>query len=294
MSIAVAISTRDRPEQLARCLEALRAGDVLPVEVVVADQSEGEATRAVVDQASGPELPVRYLRARPGGLGVAQNDAVGASSSELVAILDDDCIADRRWLAELAALFAAEPALGLAGGRVLPLGAVAPDAVAVSSRTSTVPLALTARAMPWDVGSGNNFAVRRSAWAAVGGCDERLGPGSPARGGVDMDVFYRLLQVAPARYVPAALVFHERTTAAGRIARRSAYGYGTGACIALWLRERHDRQAWRVLGAWLRMRSGLLARAVARRRWQAAYEELLVLCGTAAGLVHGIRVARRQ
>jgi hypothetical protein len=67
-----------------------------------------------------------------------------------------------------------------------------------------------------------------------------------------------------------------------------------GACVALWLRERRDGRAWRVLRAWLGMRLNLLARALARGRIGAAAEELLVLRGTAAGLVHGIRVARRQ
>jgi len=287
----VAISTRDRPQQLARCLAALAAGERLPDEVVVADQGAGPETRLVAEAA---ELPVRYVRARPGGLGVVQNDAVAATSADVVAILDDDCVADARWLAEVEAAFAADAALGLLGGRVLPLGEATPGTAAVSSRTSTTPLALHARSLPWEVGSGNNFAVRRQAWEAVGGCDERLGPGSPALGGVDMDVFQRLLAVTAARYEPAALVLHERTTSAGRLQRRRAYGYGMGACIALWLRERHDRRAWRVLRAWLAMRGRLLVRALARGRVRAAREELLVLAGTMAGVVHGVRVAQRQ
>ena len=67
-AVAVAISTRDRPASLRRCLASLRAGTTLPTEVVVSDQSSGEATRAIVDAASAC-LPIRYIRARPGGLG---------------------------------------------------------------------------------------------------------------------------------------------------------------------------------------------------------------------------------
>jgi GT2 family glycosyltransferase len=289
---SVAISTRDRPEALRRCLASLREGTLLPAEVVVADQSDGPETQTVVSEASSDSVPVRYLRARRGGLGVAQNDAVGAASSVFVAVLDDDCVADPCWLAELARALEGPPAAGLVAGRVLPLGPDRPGAYPVSSRISIEPRVFEGKALPWDVGSGNNFAVRRDLFEAIGGCDERLGPGSPSLGGVDMDLFYRLLRSgARARFAPGALVLHERTTREGRLSRRTAYGYGMGSCVRKWLGE-GDRFAWRVLAAWLRMRGRLLARALARGNWQAAYEEALVLEGTARGLALGPREPR--
>ncbi len=64
------------------------------------------------------------------------------------------------------------------------------------------------------------------------------------------------------------------------------------ACI-LWLREGGDRSAAAVLGRWLLLRLRLLAAALLRRRWSAAYDELLVLDGTVRGVVHGLSVAGR-
>ena len=75
---AVAMSTRDRPTALRRCLRSLLEGTSTPAEVVVADQSTGPDTRRVVDEVHDQGLPVRYLRARPGGLGISQNDAIAA------------------------------------------------------------------------------------------------------------------------------------------------------------------------------------------------------------------------
>lgn len=286
---AVAIATRDRPAALARCLESLGDGTLVPAEVVVADQSRGDAARRVVEEALEAGLPVRYLRARAGGLGAAQNDAVGATRTAVVAVLDDDCVADQRWLLGVARAFEADAGLALLGGRVLPLGGVAPGRVAVSSRTSTTPRTFAGLASPWDVGSGNNFAVRREWFDRVGGCDERLGPGAPLRGGLDMDLFHRVLRAGGrARYDPTVVVYHERTTREGRLARRSAYGFGMAAAIVLWLRQ-GDPSAYRVLARWLRLRSSLLLRAAGRGRWHAAWEELLVLRGTAAGLLGGLR-----
>ena len=43
--ISVAIATRDRPGQVRQCVTSILAGDEQPVEIVVIDQSEGDATR---------------------------------------------------------------------------------------------------------------------------------------------------------------------------------------------------------------------------------------------------------
>jgi GT2 family glycosyltransferase len=291
--LAVVISTRDRAEALHRCLRSLDEGRSSPAEVVVADQSDGPETRLVVDALRDEGLPVRYLRARPGGLGASQNDAVAATSAPVVAVLDDDCIADEQWLACITDAFGDDPELALLGGRVLPLGPAEPGRYAVSSRLSDRPRTFMRGAMPWDVGSGNNFAVRRSWFERIGGCDERLGPGAPLRGGLDMDLFHRLLRAGGrARYEPAAIVLHERATLQGRLARRRDYGFGTGAAVGLW-HGAGDRSAWRVLAAWLRLRTELLLRMLAKRRWDGVREETIVLRATVQGLVAGMRTTRR-
>ena len=183
-AVAVAISTRDRPASLRRCLASLRAGTTLPTEVVVADQSSGEATRAIVDAASAC-LPIRYIRARPGGLGAAQNDAFAATASPVVAVLDDDCVADENWLAEIARLFEADPDARAGGGsRSSARLQTARTLYPVSSRLNPERREFSGKAVPWDVGSGNNFALRREWFERIGGCDERLGPGAPLRGGL--------------------------------------------------------------------------------------------------------------
>ena len=290
---AVAMSTRDRPTALRRCLRSLLEGTSTPAEVVVADQSTGPDTRRVVDEVPAQGLPVRYLRARPGGLGISQNDAIGATASPVVAVIDDDCVAGEDWLERIASAFEADPALALLGGRVLPLGPPAAGLYAVASRVSAAPRTFEIGAMPWDVGSGNNFAVRRAWFERIGGCDERLGPGAPLRGGLDMDLFHRLLRAGGgARYDPGVVVLHERATRAGRLSRREDYGYGTGAAVAIWLSS-GDRSGWKVLGSWIRMRTELLGRSLAKGRWEGVREESIVLRATVQGLAAGVRTTRR-
>jgi GT2 family glycosyltransferase len=291
--IAVAIATLDRPEALERCLRSLAGGSTLPAEVVVVDQAPERTAKPIV--AGAERLPaVRYMHDQGMGLGRGQNLAVRAGTQAAVAVLDDDCVADAQWV-ETAHRLLDSDGLELVGGRVLPLPDSRPGVVPVSSRTSEHRLEFRGRTAPWDVGSGNNFAFRREWFERIGGCDERLGPGSPGRGGLDMDLFYRLLRAgARGRYEPDLVVYHEQKNPEGRLVRRGSYGFGMAAACALWLREGRDRYALRVFGEWLVLRGRRLAAAVHHGRWRAAYEELLVLGGTALGVVHGLRVARRS
>ena len=216
--ISVAIATRDRPQALARCLESLRAGRVRPAEVVVADQSSGPETRAVAAGADLPELAVRWVDGGSSGLAGAQNAAFRHATMPVVAVLDDDCVADAGWIEALERAFAANPALALIGGRVLPLPATGDRVFAVASRTSPTRREFRGRSAPWNVGSGNNFALRREWFDRVGGCDERLGPGTPGQGALDIDLFYRVLRAGGgALYDPGAVVHHEPATRRGRL-----------------------------------------------------------------------------
>ena len=139
------------------------------------------------------------------------------------------------------------------------------------------------------MGSGNNFAIRREWFDRIGGCDERLGPGTPGQGALDIDLCYRLLRAGGrAVYEPRAVVRHEQATHRGRLARRRPYGYGIGAACAMRLRE-GDPYPIALLGRWMVLRLHVLASGLLRGRQGAMREELLVLRGTAAGVVHGVR-----
>jgi GT2 family glycosyltransferase len=289
--VTVAITTLDRPDALDRCLRSLAAGSVRPAEVIVVDQSPERTARPVVEAAG--ELTVEYHADGGGGLGRGQNRAVGMASQELVAVLDDDCVADERWVETVHELIA--DGLGLVGGRVLPLPDERPGLVPVSSRTSDELRDFRGPSEPWHLGSGNNFAFSLDAFQRIGGCDERLGPGTPGRGGVDMDLFYRMLRDGTrGRYDPRLLVYHEQKEQEGRRSRRCAYGFGMAAACALWLREGHDRHAVVIFGKWIGLRLRMLASGLRHANWTAAWEEVLVLAGTAAGTAHGLRIAGRD
>lgn len=285
--ISVAVATRDRPDLLARLLDALVASEPQPREIVIADQSaDGRSERIAHERAS--DVDIRYLRDDRVGLGVAQNRAFSHARCRIIAVIDDDCVPGPNWLAVIEERFAAHPELDALTGRVLPLAAPNLDVVPVSSRTSLRERTFSGRHVPWEVGSGNNFALRREWVDAVRGNDERLGPGSPGRGGVDMDLFYRLLRAgARIRYEPDSVVYHAQVTTSERLARRAPYGHGIGADVGIWLREGDLYALW-VLVRWLALRLRRCFRGLLQRDWTLAREEALVLGGTARGLVFGL------
>lgn len=290
-NLSVAISTLSRPEALSNCLEALFAGDVLPAEIVIVDQSRDDRTRTVVENQQPGQVALRYFQHEGQGLGTAQNFAIAHACYPIVAVTDDDCCPASDWVARIEQAFFPPSQLDGLTGRVLPLGPVTPGSYAVSSRTSTVRVDFDRHAMPWDIGSGNNFAVKREWLNYIGGNDERLGPGSPGQGAVDMDLFYRLLQAgARIRYEPDLVVYHARTSRTGRISRRIPYGYGMGACCRMWLRQK-DPQALHVLKRWVLLRSGRLLEGIRNRHWMLVYEEFLVLAGTIKGFTDGLRLS---
>ncbi len=104
---AIIVPTRGRPGYLDVAL-----GSIAPqaaaheTELLVIDDGPDDATRAVAERHGA-----RYV-AHPGPLGLnhARNTAIGATTAELLAFVDDDVAVRDGWLAALLAADAAEPA----------------------------------------------------------------------------------------------------------------------------------------------------------------------------------------
>jgi GT2 family glycosyltransferase len=270
MSVSVVVCTMDRPEALDRCLRALRECTPPPEQVVV------------VDQGAQPVAPegVEVVRMTERGVSRGRNRGARAAEHELLAFTDDDCVPAQEWIGALLRGF--EGGVDGVTGRVLPLPGG--EGVAVSSRTSTMRRTFSGpRQTPWAIGTGGNLALRRSAFEAVGGFDETLGPGTPARAAEDVDLLYRLVNAGfTILYEPDAVVYHELKSRRGRVGGRYGYGYGLGTFLAGHA-ARGDEHA-RVLRR--RYAADLARRAAAGLRhgdgWP-ALEGALTLAGIVAG-----------
>jgi glycosyltransferase involved in cell wall biosynthesis len=289
-NLTVAIATFNRPDRLARCLDALLAGTVLPAEVIIVDQSQDTATAAILEQRRITPVSLVYIRQQQRGLSASRNAAVACAGFPIIAVTDDDCVPAQEWVAAVEQAFTIPTPPDALTGRVLPLGGDAPGLHVVSARTSNQRTEYRGKVVPWQVGTGGNFAVKREWFNRIGNYDERLGAGSPGQAAEDTDLLYRLLCAgAHIRYEPDALIFHERQSKARRLASRWGYGHGIGAFCGLWLR-RGDRYALRMLGEWLLYLCRELINATKHREWLEAYQRLLGLRATMHGLLYGLRL----
>lgn len=221
-SLTVAVCTRDRPEDLARCLEALLRLDYPDLDLLVVENAgRTDAAERVVAACGGR---VRLVREERPGLDWARNRAVLEARGEVVAFTDDDVIVDSGWARALGEAFAEDPAVMAVTGLVLPLE-LSTEAQALFERYGGFGRGFVRRRFCLDQGSGQlaglafggtgecgtgaNMAYRRRVFDEVGYFDPALDVGTVTNGGGDLEMFFRVIKGGhPLVYEPRAVVRH--------------------------------------------------------------------------------------
>jgi GT2 family glycosyltransferase len=187
-SFSVAICTRNRPQQLRRALASIDGDDV---EIIVVDQGDQPVDGAVD---LGPR--VRRIHDAGRGLSRARNLAAGSATTDWLIFVDDDCLLAPGFIAELEAVVADHQDVSFISPHVDPGVAPSPDHLPAAARPVLAEQVRSGRwTRPNQVGFGVCMIVRRDVVAALGGWDERFGPGVavfPASDDVDFN--YRLLR----------------------------------------------------------------------------------------------------
>ena len=238
LPVSIVIPTRDRPDLLRDTVQSILAGDRLPAEIVVADQSSVPGAPLPVAEGLG----LVHLRLSSTGLSRARNAGIAAASHELVVITDDDVHVEPDWLRHLVVALVQAPARTVVTGRVRPYES---DGHVPSVTYWTEPQVFEGRLFA-DVLFTNNMAIRRAAFEELGLFDERLGAGAEFPSAEDNDFGYRLLEAGyRIAFVPEAALWHRGARSGRRLAALDwAYGRGQGAFYAKHL-TRSDRHMLR-------------------------------------------------
>jgi O-antigen biosynthesis protein len=240
----VIISSRNRPVLLLDTVHSVLAGNDLPREIVVIDQSDTPHP-ALASHTGAPGCPVVYRWVGGRGASLARNTGAHAARHEVLVFLDDDMLVAPEWLAALVDALVAE------GPRAAVTGQVAPateDAAAPSTKVDPAPAVYEGRTAR-DILYTGNMAIHRDTFAAIGGFDERLGPGTPFPAAEDNDFGFRLLEAGHRIcYVPTAIVYHrDWRSPRDLLALRGQYGRGQGAFYAKYLSLRDPHMLGRLL-----------------------------------------------
>jgi len=287
----VAICTRDRPDDLRRCIDGLMCLPDDGQELLVVDNCPStDATRKIADSYAR----VRYVREDCPGLNVARNRALREARNEVVTFIDDDASPDKEWLRALLRNFE-DPLVYCVTGLTMPLE-LETDAQEWHERWSSFGRGFQRRAFEGfyfnpmaagQIGSGVNMALRHSVLDKLGPFDEALDAGTPTRSGGDSEMFSRILGSGyRIVYDPQALNWH-RHRRTWKELRRMIFGYGVGVYAAWTSRMVSCPEIGVVspaMGWLLRKQLPALARCLILWPWNAPLDLAVAeLCGCVAG-----------
>jgi GT2 family glycosyltransferase len=266
---SVIVATRDRSASLSRCLDSLLVLEYPDYEVVVVDNAPAtSATEGLIAARYSSE--VRYVVEGRPGLAAAHNRGMAMACGEIVAFTDDDVVADRRWLLELAMAFDSAPDIGCVTGMIAAAELQTPAQVWSEARWG-LSKGFTPRVFriserrgqgslfPFAAGrfgSGANMAFRPEVLCELGGFDPALGTGTRSRGGDDLAAFFAVVAAGYAlAYAPGAIVHHWPRRDYASL-RRQAYGYGAG--LSAYLTKTVADDPRRLIGLAARAPAGLV------------------------------------
>ena len=182
MRASVIVPTRNRADRLDACLAAL-AHQSLPAEqfeIVVVDNGSTDGTAARIARWAELRPGVRRVEELAPGVSRARNAGIAAARGELLAFVDDDAVAEPRWLATLLGAYDRFPRVGAACGRArLRLERRPPAWYSRYSETwySAMDFGPAARLLldPGEVPWSLNLSVRAELARQIGGFPEELG-----------------------------------------------------------------------------------------------------------------------
>lgn len=163
--VTVVVPVKDRREQMLRCLDAILALDYPAFDVLIADNGSSDGTPdAVRERAAESSVAVEVVSI-DGPVGAVRNRAAELASGEIVAFTDSDCLPQAGWLRAGVQPFVDDSHVGVVCGRTLPEEPI---------DGARWPATIQVEELSWRFEAAN-LLVRREAFVASAGFDERVG-----------------------------------------------------------------------------------------------------------------------
>ena len=252
---AVIVCTRDRPDDLKRCLESILLSTPRPSQIIVVDNAPPNDGTARV----AAEYPVTYVVEPRKGLNWARTCGARAATTDLLLYTDDDVAVDAGWVSAMCKPFA-DPQVAAVTGLVLAREMETPAQEAFEhyfgfsrgfgdrrfTAGNTLPVAAG------KAGAGASMALRKDLVTGLKLFESELDCGTAALSGGDNYAFYRLLKNGFAiYYTPTALCWHRhRRTERELLATLYGYGVGVYAFLLRCFEYDNDWTALRVGARW--------------------------------------------
>ncbi len=254
--VSLIICTRNRPDDLRNCLDAIDRMVCQPGEIIVVDNArENDNTEKLIAAYANPRI--RYCHEPSAGLSYARNTGVLNASQPVIAFTDDDVTVHPLWIFRIWETFRKSSASAITG--LVIASELESETQLIFEKfwsfnrgyadilfdTDFLQKTLSIGPPVWDIGAGANMAFRKEIFDEVGLFDVRLGAGASGCS-EDSEMWYRiLLKGHSILYTPAPVVFH-RHRQDFKSLYRQMYSYMRGfAAAALIQQEQHQEAGYR-------------------------------------------------
>lgn len=254
MKISAIICTLNRHEILESACLSLHDQSLNKdfYEIVVVDNGSTDNTKETVERLRFLIPNLHYLCEPKMGLSNARNRGMVEAGGEIVAFLDDDAVADRKWLEELYSVYQKDKSVAAAGGKI--------HLIWKNGKPSWVNSSIEGYFGKYDLGEaekiliypeypfGSNMSIRRQIALNSGGFRSALGrKGNNLIAAEETDLFCRLSRIGgKVVYEPRAVVHHH--VLAERISKlwglRRAFDHGRSISMLNSFYENKGRSDW--------------------------------------------------
>jgi GT2 family glycosyltransferase len=228
--VTVVIPTLGRPI-LEECLTRIALGSAWPAKIVVVDQSSSGTVSGWLARLRRQGLNAEHVPSCQRGKPAALNRGIERVTTDVVAIIDDDCFAEGNWLESLTQHVKENSDCVITGpahpaGREVPVAAVTGKSLSISRRPG----------IKFDTFCGSNMGARVAVIHKVGMFDEDPCFFAAAE---DCDWAYRALRArVPILYAPNVVVYHFGWRDADqRYSRYQLYARSHGSFYGKYLRH---------------------------------------------------------
>ena len=230
MDVSLIICSRNRCQQLARCLDSVgRITFDRGWELIIVDNGSTDGTATIVSEfIRTSDVRAVYVFEPKSGKSNGLNASLEVANGEILAFTDDDCYVASDFLSGVWSAFA-DPSLGYLGGRIT-LHDPADHPITINE--SVIPSIFPARSFVC-AGSvqGANMAFRRRVLLDIGGFDPLFGPGALFPAAEEIEAVSRASAMGwMGEYDPEVVVrHHHQRKADDAAALWKCYAIGIGA-----------------------------------------------------------------
>jgi len=223
MRFSLIVATLGRSGEIGALLESLLTQDRDDLEVIIVDQNADDRVTPVL-QPYAARLPITHLRSAIRNANHARNLGLRQARGEIVTFPDDDCLYPPGVLTRVDAAFRAAPSLGVLTGP-----AASPEGGLGSGRWREESGAIDLTNV-WTSVIEFNLFLPRQLMLALGGFDERLGPGTRWGSAEGNDLVCRAIaHGAIAQYDAGLRIIHpDKRLTEVAVSRAASYGRGLG------------------------------------------------------------------